>query len=246
MKEEINIVEKSLTPKISVRPMTIDEEFSRICWYIRDANFFQEHKYNILLPTENPLFIQFYQRREGLKPQEETTLKNEFKNIYPNNSYDKEKYSFAINEVFKTSEMKESVFFLQQLKNKWGFMIPDEYLILLTKYGGGGSYDIKNNTITYNDNQPNNSKLNFIRVALHEAMHIGIEEKIIRHFNLNHLEKERIVDLMCKTIYAKVLSVWNIQKLGEVKLDQYIKSLEDIEKLPEVISNYLIQNPRKV
>ena len=234
--------EKSVL-NFSVRPMTFDEELSGIYEYIRDAKFFQLHKYNILLPTEDPSFLEYYQRGESLRPEEELKLKAAFQNIYPNNSHDVTKYSQAIEEVFEKEEMKESVNILKQLNEKWDFKLLDEYPILLTRYGSMGT--LKNNLIIYNDDQ-HNSEEGFVRVILHEAMHIGIEKNIVQRFGLIYPEKERVVDLMCKNIYAKILLNHHMWPGAEIKLDEYIKNIDDIINLPEIIGQYVSKNPRTV
>lgn len=228
----------------SVSPMTFDGEFSRICWYIRDADFFKKQKYNILLPTENQIFREYYENGSSLKPQEESELRNIFKNTYSNDSYDVGKYCNAIDEILSREEMKESIDTLRKLNEEWGFKLPKDYSILLTKYGGSGSYGYVNDSITYNIAQRDNSKNTFIRVVLHEAMHIGIEESIIRKYKLTHLEKERVVDLMCKNIYAEIMPNYYMWPEADKRLDQYITGINDILNLPENIEKYILQNPR--
>lgn len=240
--ESLPILKERDIPQYSVRPMNFDEEFSRISWYIRDAKFFQDNKCNIILPTQSPLFQQYYQRSEVLKLKEELELKKIFCNIYSQNTYDTERYSTALNELFEKDEMKESVEVLKKLNENWGFKIPKEYIVLLTKYGGAGSYNARDNSIVYNDNQASNSKKTFTRIVLHEAMHIGVEESIVKKFNLQHPDKERVVDLMCKNIYAKILPDYYMWPGANTNLDKYITNENDILNLPKAIGQYVADN----
>jgi len=74
-----------------------------------------------------------------------------------------------------------------KLKKIFGKEIPDEYIVYLTDYGVGGSYNLPN-IVIFNIN----SKKGF-KTVVHEIVHLIIEEWITK-YEIQHWEKERIVD----------------------------------------------------
>lgn len=67
--------------------------------------------------------------------------------------------------------------------------IPEHFLIYLTNYGVGGSYSYPS-TIIFNTNNKQG-----VKTLAHEIIHLVMEQKIKKH-NIQHWEKERIIDLI--------------------------------------------------
>lgn len=108
---------------------------------------------------------------------------------------DLEKYKKTINiyEIFK------------KLNQNWGFKVFDNYKIVLTYYGTGGSYHYKTGEIIIRHKRE--VKKPYFYTIFHEAIHIGIEENIVRNI-IYHNNKKKVLLMLsvaniCQTIYNK-------------------------------------------
>jgi len=73
---------------------------------------------------------------------------------------------------------------------------------------------------------------------VHEIIHIGIEENIVKRFKLTHEEKERLVDLIILKKFGNLLQGYQSQKIGNSKIDQYIAN-QALDDLPLAIKSYV-------
>ncbi|MCX6714169.1 MAG: hypothetical protein NTV48_03660 [Candidatus Vogelbacteria bacterium] len=80
-----------------------------------------------------------------------------------------------------------------------GGEVREIYNINLTKYGVGGSYSYPN-TIINNISQHN--KDNIVSTIIHEIIHLTIDQ-LIRKYEIEHWQKERIVDLISLKIFPE-------------------------------------------
>ena len=85
---------------------------------------------------------------------------------------------------------------------------------------------------------------NPLETILHEIVHIGIEESIVQKYALDHWEKERLVDLICKKYLQNFLPNYQLQKNGNIQLDDYFNISNFTTSLPKMINNYLLIYPR--
>lgn len=126
---------------------------------------------------------------------EENLYFNLFKEKYHSKETLADYKSIINNELedFKNVIDFEKIF--KTLNNNWKFKIAKEYKIILTAYGTCGSYNSTENNIII---RCTDNATPFPISIFHEAIHIGIEKLIIQKYKLNQMEKERIVDLICK------------------------------------------------
>ncbi|OHA47283.1 MAG: hypothetical protein A2541_01860 [Candidatus Taylorbacteria bacterium RIFOXYD2_FULL_36_9] len=104
---------------------------------------------------------------------------------------DYEKIKNIINEQwFKFTPKLEKYFIETSLKQE------AIYIIQLTKYGVGGSYNFPNKVIL---NFQNKSEIALFRNAIHEIIHLSIQSFIDEN-KVDHWVKERIVDLILRKI----------------------------------------------
>ncbi len=75
-------------------------------------------------------------------------------------------------------------------------------------------------------------------------VHIGIEEGIVKRFKLAHREKERLVDLITSNKFGSFLPGYQLQHLGDPKIDPYITD-EALNNLPLAIENFVKDFPRE-
>lgn len=221
---------EEISPKLTIRASNLSEELSYLKYVLKNKDFYDKSGYNAVYPSNKLL-----QNPEIIK--EEKNMLEIFKNYEYNQDYYKEGISILISNKKKVENL---ILKLKEICNNWDFSILPEYEIILTRYGPGGSY-------SYNDKVGKISMLttkegifkrkNPIETLIHEITHIGIEESIVKKFNLNHWEKERLVDLIVKIVFKEDLPDYYLQKSGSNDLDQYI-DIEAIKNLPEVISKF--------
>jgi len=108
------------------------------------------------------------------------------------NEYEVEVYE-KIKTFFETEWNKISEDFRNKLR-ECSLPIPENYKIILTKYGTGGSYDIPN-LIFLNTSFLYMGEKHVFKTLMHEMVHLAIEE-LIRKFKVGQWQKERIVDLI--------------------------------------------------
>jgi len=101
------------------------------------------------------------------------------------------------------------------------------YILILTKYGTGGSYNLPNKIIlNFNKKTPDR----IIRIIIHEIIHLSIQS-LIEKFKIDHWIKERIVDLMMFKVMPELAKMQNIPQNTE-KIDKLFKNFfPDVEKI---------------
>ena len=75
---------------------------------------------------------------------------------------------------------------------------------------------------------------------IHEMVHIGIDKKIVKEYQLTHWEKERVVDLICSLAFGNILNNYSLQSKGEKGLDSFVNK-DSIMNLPLAIKHYVKQ-----
>jgi len=100
------------------------------------------------------------------------------------------------------------------------------YVLILTKYGTGGSYSLPNKIIlNFNKKTP----YNLIRIIVHEIIHLSIQP-LIEKFGIGHWTKERIVDLIMAKVMPELAKMQNLPQNTE-KIDKLFDNFfPDIEK----------------
>ena len=93
----------------------------------------------------------------------------------------------------------------------------EEYIINLTKYGTGGSYNLPNTVII---NVSFNYNLGLLRTIMHEIIHLSIQ-KYIDEYKIGQWQKERIVDLFFIKNFPKRIKMGNVyMSINTDKIDQ--------------------------
>ena len=137
-------------------------------------------------------------------------------------------------ENFKDIIDVEKIF--KTLNDNWKFKIAKEYKIILTAYGTCGSYNSTENNIII---RCADHAMPFSISIFHEAIHIGIEKLIIQKYKLNQMEKERIVDLICKNYIGEEYRMQSLNDKINKKIDNFITADIIENNLPLGVENYL-------
>lgn len=226
---------------ITVRPQNRYEAFATLWSVLLKMPFYTQNGYaDVALPNDieitnlanNPSELQL------TKPE---TLGNRFiQKIYRLSDY-----KIGIEKINSEIENITNNFpVFEKLNTSWGFKLFPQYTILLTLYGPGGSYNSDTGTIlirTSVDGKFQNPKLQSI---IHEITHLGIEDNIVKKYNLNHSEKEALVNIMCRINFSSLFGSPKDKKMANNPFVSLVTA-ESINNLPQIIENYISTHPRK-
>lgn len=123
------------------------------------------------------------------------------------NEYAEQDYKIAAARIKKELAIVESDFFAK-LQTICGIKITKHFIVILTKYGVGGSYSLPNKII-FNIEMKSLSA----NTILHEIVHLAIEP-YIKKYSIQQNEKERIVDLIL-ILKPVALKNYEMQKRGK-------------------------------
>lgn len=146
-------------------------------WYI-------EHGYEPLLPT-----------KISIKEAKSLSQKEIFELIGKeyNNDFYKDTSNALKNhwELFKSNWPSEEI-------QKMGILFDDEYVVNLTRYGVGATYNESEGALILNVSDKEVEKL--ASIVFHELIHLAIEGDI-KKYDIGHWQKERLVDLIFKRLF---------------------------------------------
>jgi len=230
--------------RIKIVKPTIEQEATSIWRTINDITFFENQGYTINLPKDSLIDRLIVKSKEGKFGNEDLPVIYDFveNKIYDQNDYDK-----AIQKLTDHTRLIDSLVDKISATSKdwdWKFKLFDEYKIVFTLYGTGGSYDPDEGLITLLTNKEGNfmNYENPANTVIHEIVHIGIEHSIIRKYNVTHPLKERIADNFVHLNYGESLPNYKVQQMGDERLDAYIKDKDDFKDLETVIEKILNDN----
>jgi hypothetical protein len=220
------------TTKIIIRAQTADEEFNYLMNVLNKMDFYNQHGYKIPIPN-HPFFLNIFNNLDLL----EYLDIEEARNIFKKHVYNKDFFEKGLKTVNKDIELvKKAIKKMEKWKN-WKFKLLPSYQIKLTAYGPGGSYDFNHGIIIIKTKENGE----FVKVPyhniVHEIIHIGIEESIVKKFKLTHVEKEGLVDSICANCFDNLLIDYIVQDRGEKKVFNLV-SKDTIMELPEIIKKF--------
>ena len=99
--------------------------------------------------------------------------------------------------------------------------LKEKYLIILTKYGPGGGYNLRESSISLNIQLRDSDQS--VNSIVHEIVHLSIESLILK-YEIEHWQKERIVDLI-------------LFKFSIVE-SQLQREPENAKEIKEIFNNY--------
>lgn len=115
----------------------------------------------------------------------------------------------------------------QGLTNLEGAEIQEAYKVNLTKYGVGGSYSYPNEVII---NIAQKGRERAVLTLIHEITHLSIH-KLIKKYEIEHWQKERLVDLITMKIFPELFKLQrdpgNAGLIGRY-FDQYYPDIEKV------------------
>jgi len=87
----------------------------------------------------------------------------------------------------------------EKMRDEPSFHLGDEYIVVLTKYGSGGSYNSATNQVTVRINTKSHGGV--AGIVVHEIVHMTIQY-LIDQYDIRHWYKERLVDLILERYFS--------------------------------------------
>lgn len=218
--------------KIIIRAQTADEEFDYLMNVLGKMDFYNQYGYKIPIPN-HPFFLNISKNLDLLKSLDVRKARE----IFKKDVYDADFFQNGLKTVNKNIELVEKAIKKMEEWKNWKFKLFPSYQVKLTAYGPGGSYDFNHGNIIIKTKESGE----FARVPhhtiVHEIIHIGIEESIVKKFELTHVEKEGLVDSICANYFDDLLVDYKVQNLGDTKVFNLV-SKDNIMKLSKIIEEY--------
>lgn len=140
------------------------------------------------------------------------------------NSGDYEKMQNNLSEQWSAFASKLEKYFKEtSLKHE------DAYIVQLTKYGVGGSYNLPNTVIL---NFQNRTETALFRTVVHETIHLSIQS-FVDKYKVDHWVKERIVDLIFQKLDPELNMMQKLSidtQLIDQSFEKYYPNIEEIMK----------------
>lgn len=197
---------------------SIDFEVERILGTIKKIEWYKTNGYTVNLPESLDLSDIDKITKEDIK---EAVTKE----------YEEQNYLLAKKYIEGNWIKFDEAFVANALSTK--LVIQDQYAILLTRYGVGGSYNLPNKIII---NIRRMFEFGLIMTIAHETTHLLIQP-LVEKYNIDHWIKERIVDMLLEQFAQKLNKFQSIpvdtQKIDEV----FNKNYPDVELILKLLGS---------
>ena len=197
---------------LTVRPQTPEEAYDFLGGVLSEMAFFRENGYEVALP-DHPEFD-----GSGALGSFET---------FRRAVYDPAAFEAAM-EVMRRGEpvLRSAVDWFDALPASPGLRVYEDYVVTITQYGPGGSYDPRTGGIVLLANENGEFKGGGgAHTIAHEMMHLAVEDGIVQRYGLAHWEKERLVDLLTQQAFRDVLPDYRLQPQGVADIDPYVRGV---------------------
>jgi len=251
---------KKETLEVIIRSQTKKEAFESLIWTISRIPFYQEHGYQASVSSHetfqklarSDVYIKAIQNiiKADIYVETEPDIYihdiqyGELKRIFDSEVYSEKDYEEGLKILRdeKTTIMR-AVERFSELNVLWDFKVFPQYEVILTMYGPQGSYSYKRGEVFILASKIESSGEWVRLVVIHELVHIGVEENIVKYYKLKQWEKERLVDFICSIYFKDLLPNYPMQSKGDKRLDEFI-NIDTIQMLPQAIEKYIKKYPR--
>lgn len=224
--------------RLTVAEPTADGEAGYIFRNLHDLNFFKKNNYSVAWPQHSVMKSLFEKAEKNMLDESDFT---QLSQTMRKDIFSPADYQIGTKKVEQAAHLVDSAIRIMDTFRGWGFRTFRSYPVLLTLYGPGGSYDDATGQIILFTTPEGRFKgyISPANTLIHEIFHIGIEEAVVKKYNLTHQQKERLVDLFVKTWFGEVLPEYRLQSFGDSRLDKWFSSRGDFINLPERIRQFL-------
>jgi hypothetical protein len=233
---------EEMRPSVTLRSPEAQEEFAVIWLTLRLMPFYRKHGYDVVLPDHER-----FEELVNLSPSIRGAKKKETYEIFVQHIYHKTDYENGLEALDDAEErIREAFARFEELNKQWDFKVFHHYDVVLTLYGPGGYFNPRTGKVTLKTTLDGRFKRGDpLHTIIHEMVHIGIHENIVKRFRLTHWEKERVVDLICSIKFGDILRGYRIQPRGERNLDAFVNE-DSISNLPGAVEAYVERYPREL
>jgi hypothetical protein len=229
-------------PQLTIRSPGPEEEFGVIWYTLRSLPFFREHGYEVVLP-DHKIFADLAE----LPPNIRDSKKKQTYEIFAQHIYRRADYENGLLSL-KASEADIRAAFPKfvELNKQWDFKVVNHYDVVLTLYGPGCQFNPGTGKVILKTTVDGKFKRgDSIHTVIHEMVHIGAHENLVKRFQLTHWEKERLVDLICAIKFGDILENYRLKPKGANNLGGFVNQ-GSISNLPGAIEAYVARYPRKL
>jgi len=227
--------------RIEIVQPTIEQETTSIWRTINDYTFLEKQGYTIQLPKDALIDSLITKSKKGTFGNEDFSL---IYTLVESKIFDPNDYEHAKRNVGNQIDLlNECISEIDSKKEQWDwqFKMFDNYKVVFTLYGTGGSYDPDEATVTLLTNKEGGfmKYKNPAYTIIHEISHMGMEYSMVQKYNLSHGLKERLVDTFVYLMFKEKLPEYKIQAMGDKTIDKYLNKKKDIESLDSIISEFV-------
>lgn len=224
---------------LKVNIPTLEDEFTYVWQSINEIKFFESHGYSVNFPKSDIVVGMLEKaRKNSLSEADFSNLKKNMLEI----GFQQSDYLAGYKNLLKSlPQIEDALLVLRKSRFNWDFKLYENYNITLTLYGPGGYYNPETGCIvifvatdgTFRGNS------NSAHILIHDIIHMGIENSIVKLYKLTRIQKERIVDLFISIYFRDLFPDYQMQNLDNNGIDDYLKCKEDFVNLNEKIGLYL-------
>ena len=219
-------------------PSSLDE--TKYVWsLIKNIQFYHNNGYKLSMPNDEIVNTLIQKNKTNKLSNKDWEI---FKSVFLERIYNKSYYSVSY-EIVKSNLLSanKAIELFRGYQNKWNFYIPRKYTIVLTLYGPGGSYNPNSGKIFLMTTKYGNFKRskNPLETIFHEAVHIGIENVVIKKYKVSHWMKERIVDKFVAHHFMNICPDYRLQPNTDTTIDKILNDPKVWDNLPDEISRFL-------
>lgn len=221
-------------PEVLVQVPSAKDAFSYLWYVLTRMPFYKANGYQVSLP-DNAEFLAL--AKNGIDGQ---TDKSYYFKLFENKVYSTDEYAAGLAAVQKEmNTVRAALPVFKQVEKNWGFVVHDPYLVRLTLYGPGGSYNPNTGMVTLKTTSKGTfGRPNPSHTITHEMVHMGVQH-LVDQYKLTHWEKERLVDLFCMLVFAKTLPGYQGQSKGDRGIDPYVTKQAIEQNLPAALAAYV-------
>ncbi len=211
---------QELEPAIEVVfDCSVENEIKRVEYTLKKYGWFQENGYKVKFPA----FIQL-----KLEKGEAITANEIAESVSA--EFDLSVQTEQITLIREEWDLIKERFF-GNLKTL-GLPLQEKYLVFITKYGGGGSYNLPN-CVQLNVEQKREVSLTLVN----EIVHLTIE-RLIKEYGIAHWVKERLVDLVINRFFPENQKLQrnpeNADQISEIFDSHFLDIAKIIKSVAEI------------
>ncbi|MEO1486126.1 MAG: hypothetical protein AAFU57_10275 [Bacteroidota bacterium] len=236
----LKAISQQNTVKLEIMSPSVELEATSVWRTINDIEFFEKQGYRINLPKGELIDSLVAKSKKGTFGNEDYAT---IYNFLETEVFNPKDYQLAIKSVKSEQQLIEQIInTIAKTKDAWdwNFKTFEQYSVVFTLYGTGGSYDPDTGRVTLFTNAKGQF-MNYKSPAntiVHEITHMGMESSLVQKHKLSHGIKERLVDTFVYLQFKTELPEYRIQSMGDTTLDDYVKNEEDIAKLDEILVKF--------